>query len=202
MVTLILARHGETVWHATNRYAGRTDVALTDRGRDQAESLGRWARDAKLDAIVTSTLSRAVLTAAPAVAATGLTPTRFDALVEVDFGDGEGLTRTEMAEAFPAALADFLATPARSPLPGAESGLAAIARARVALEEIAATYPDGRVLIVMHSTLLRLLLCDLLGIEPDRYRTTIPEVVNCALTTVRIGRDGGAQFLSLNVPPE
>ena len=35
--TLLLARHGQTVWHAENRYAGISDVALTDTGVAQAE---------------------------------------------------------------------------------------------------------------------------------------------------------------------
>ena len=38
---IVLVRHGETAWHAENRYAGRSDVALTPRGREQAERLGR-----------------------------------------------------------------------------------------------------------------------------------------------------------------
>ncbi|MFD0853182.1 phosphoglycerate mutase family protein, partial [Actinomadura adrarensis] len=41
--TLYLVRHGQTEWHAENRYAGISDVALTETGRDQAERLGRWA---------------------------------------------------------------------------------------------------------------------------------------------------------------
>lgn len=52
--TLLLARHGQTVWHAENRYAGVSDVALTDTGRAQAEALGHWAADHPVDAIWTS----------------------------------------------------------------------------------------------------------------------------------------------------
>ena len=39
--TLLLARHGQTVWHAENRYAGISDVPLTETGHAQAEALGR-----------------------------------------------------------------------------------------------------------------------------------------------------------------
>jgi broad specificity phosphatase PhoE len=59
MTDVLLVRHGETVWHAENRYAGTTDVALTDHGREQARALGGWARDAGLSALWCSPLSRA-----------------------------------------------------------------------------------------------------------------------------------------------
>ena len=51
--TLLLARHGQTVWHAENRYAGVSDIGLTDTGRAQAEALGRWAAAHPVDAIWT-----------------------------------------------------------------------------------------------------------------------------------------------------
>ena len=73
---LVLVRHGETVWHQENRYAGTTDVALTDRGWEQARQLADWARTAGLAGIWASTLSRVASTpptppnASPAACAT------------------------------------------------------------------------------------------------------------------------------------
>ena len=63
MTDLVLVRHGETVWHAENRYAGVSDVALTPRGEEQAARLARWARTAGLVAVWSSPLSRARRTA-------------------------------------------------------------------------------------------------------------------------------------------
>jgi broad specificity phosphatase PhoE len=99
---LVLVRHGETVWHHDNRYAGRSDVALTDRGRDQAEQLARWAGGTRIDAVHTSPLQRARDTAEPAGRALGVAVAVDERLVEVDFGRGDGLTRDEMRERFPA----------------------------------------------------------------------------------------------------
>ena len=199
MTVLHLVRHGETVWHAENRYAGVSDVALTLRGVEQAESLGRWAATAGLDAVYASTLSRAIETARPAASATGL-QLRTDAdLREVDFGLGEGLTRAEMAKRFPDELAAFLSRPAESPLPNGERGTAAIERSRSALDRIVAACPDGRVLVVMHSTLVRLIICSLAGIDPNAYRRLFPQIGNCALNTVRVN-DDGTSILGVNVP--
>ncbi|MFI0167589.1 histidine phosphatase family protein [Streptomyces sp. NPDC017095] len=199
MTDFVLVRHGETVWHAENRYAGRTDVPLTAHGRRQAAELGAWAAGQHLDAVLCSPLSRARLTAAPAATALGL-PLRVDErLYEVDFGHGDGLTRAEMAEAFPEALAAFLADPVAHHLPGGEDPAAAAGRATGCLQETARALPDGRVLVVAHSTLLRLALCALLGIPLARYRRVFPVLGNGALTELRL-RDGQAALLRLNVP--
>ena len=69
MTNRILVRHGETIWHTENRYAGRSDVGLTPRGYEQAN----WARTAELDAVWVSLLSRAQETTALTARVTGLT---------------------------------------------------------------------------------------------------------------------------------
>lgn len=186
MSTLILARHGETLWHAENRYAGSTDVGLTERGRAQSVTLGRWAAGQPLAAVYSSDLSRAVLTATPAADALALPLHLEPRLREVDFGRGEGLTTAEMREAFPRDVDEFQLRPGQSPLPGGESGIAAVDRAWPSLEEIAARH-DGAVLVVMHSTLMRLVLCRVLGMSLDHYRSAFPAVRNVALTTITLG---------------
>lgn len=115
---LYLVRHGETTWHAENRYAGSTDVALTEVGTAQAERLARWAETHPIDAVYASGLSRAVITATPSATALGLVISVDPALREVDFGKGEGLTSTEMLASFPDAAARFRDSPATFPLPG------------------------------------------------------------------------------------
>jgi len=209
MTTFFLARHGETVWHAEHRYAGNSDVALTRHGLGQAAALGAWAVDAHLDAIVSSPLSRARRSAAPAVETTGLDLRLDDRLVEIDFGDAEGLTPDEIAERFPAEWAEFSRAPASSPLPRGESGRDGIARALPVFDELVAEFPDGRVLIVGHATLIRLLFCELAGMDPDGYRDLLPVLGNCHLTTIVYpwATESRAEFhprirlLGFDVPP-
>ncbi|GAA4903045.1 putative phosphoglycerate mutase [Actinomycetospora succinea] len=197
---LVLARHGETRWHAENRYAGRSDVELAPGGHRQAAALARWAAGAGLDAVISSPLQRAVHTATPAAEAAGL-PLRTDPrLVEVDFGAGDGHTREEMTALFPEALDAFLAKPASSPLPGGETGPDAVERVLPVITEALAAHPDGRVLVVAHQTLLRLLLCHLLGIPLDHYRAVLPRLEGAARTVVRPAAHGPAALVALNVP--
>ncbi|MFI5678073.1 histidine phosphatase family protein [Streptomyces cellulosae] len=198
--TLLLARHGQTIWHAENRYAGISDVALTDTGRAQADALGRWAAAHPVDAIWTSPLSRAIATADPACRALGLTPHREPALRECDFGVLEGRTLAEFAAEDPAAADAFVADPVAHPFPGAEDPLAAAARGADALRRIAAAHPGERVLVVAHNSLLRLVLCSLLSIPAREYRRVFPRLRNAAISELRMNSDGFAALLSLNVP--
>ncbi|GAB3550716.1 phosphoserine phosphatase 1 [Arthrobacter tumbae] len=199
MTTFILTRHGETVWHSENRYAGRSDVALTKRGADQGNGLARWAQSADLTGIWASTLSRAKYTAAKTADATGLPLNTDVRLCELDFGKGEGLTAAEMQEQFPQELAAFHRDPVAHHLPGGEHPETAILRITSALSDIQRAHQDGRILVVAHSTAIRLVLCSYLGIDPSRYRRTFPILNNCSLTEVRIS-NGNAALHSYNVP--
>lgn len=199
MTELVLVRHGETVWHAENRYAGSSDVPLTTRGRRQAAHLAEWAKQARLDAVWVSPLARARDTAAPVADALGV-PSRVDErLAELDFGEGEGLTLAEMTRRFPDARQAFERDPVTHHLPGGEDPHAAVDRAVGCLAEILHEYPDGRVLVVGHSTLHRLLLCHLLGVPLRRYRELFPVVRSCGVTTVRWNGTGQAALLECNV---
>ncbi|MGS2615486.1 histidine phosphatase family protein [Micromonospora sp. LZ34] len=199
MTTLVLVRHGETVWHADNRYAGVSDISLTARGHDQAAQLAAWAATAGLSAVWTSTLSRAQLTAAPCAEAAGTPLWADERLRELDFGDGEGLTRAEMREQFPEALDAFHADPVADHLPGGEDPAHAAQRFTACLCDIAAEHPDGRVLVVAHTTAIRLALCQLLRVPLREYRRLFPFVRNCALTEIRLDGDRVA-VLEFNAP--
>jgi probable phosphoglycerate mutase len=200
--TLLLVRHGQTVWHAENRYAGISDIDLTDTGRAQAEALGRWAAAHPVDAIWSSPLSRAVATAEPACQALGLTPQSEPHLRECDFGVLEGRTLAEFEAEDPEWAAAYRADPVEHSFPGAEDPLAAAARGVRALRDVAAAHPGERVLVVAHNTLLRLVLCTLLSIPVSEYRRVFPRLRNAAISELRMNPDGFAALLSLNVPCE
>ena len=201
MTYLVLVRHGETVWHAENRYAGCSDIALTPRGLEQAAQLTAWARTARLDGVWASTLSRAQITAKASADISG-TPLHIDArLRELDFGAAEGLTTAEMTEKFPDALAAFRADPVAHHFPGGEDPVKAADRFVDALHDIADTHPDGRVLVVAHTTAIRLALCQLIGVPLSNYRRLFPFVRNCGLTEIRL-RAGEVAVMEFNTPIE
>ncbi|MDF6042483.1 histidine phosphatase family protein [Streptomyces sp. JH14] len=197
--TLLLARHGETIWHGEDRYAGISDIPLSEEGRRQAEQLARWTVRHRVDAIWTSTVSRAIETAEPACRALGLVPLPEHDLRECDFGAMEGCTLAEFAAEDPAWAEAYRADPVIHAFPGAEDPRTAAARGTAALRRIAYCHPGQRVLVVSHGTVLRLVLCELLSIPLGAYRRALPQLRNAAVSEVQLGEEGGA-LLSLNVP--
>ncbi|MFF0571448.1 histidine phosphatase family protein [Streptomyces sp. NPDC004041] len=197
---LLLVRHGETEWHAENRYAGVTDVALTSRGVAQAQDLRAWAVRSGVDAVSCSPLSRARLTAGPAAAALGLELEVQEGLREVDFGWGEGRTIQEMAGEDPEAVRRFREDADSGAFPGSEPVVRAAARSTASLRDLADRHQGQRVLVVAHNTLLRIALCGLLGLPLGRYRRIFPRLDNGAVTEIEIGGTQTA-LRSLNVPP-
>ncbi|MFF8467304.1 histidine phosphatase family protein [Streptomyces griseus] len=196
---LLLVRHGETEWHAENRYAGVTDVALTPRGVAQAADLGAWAARSRVDAVACSPLGRARLTAAPAAAALGVVADVREGLREVDFGWGEGRTVEEMAEEDPEAVRRFREDAESGAFPGSEPVALAAVRATGSLRDLARRHQRGTVLVVAHNTLLRIALCELLGLPLGRYRRIFPRLDNGAVTEIEI-RGTESALRSLNVP--
>lgn len=201
MTDLVLVRHGETMWHAENRYAGVSEVELSPRGLGQAAQLATWASSARLSSVWSSPLGRALATATPCADLAGLRLQVDARLRELDFGDGEGRTSEEMRERFPGAFAAFDIDPVANHLPGGEDPIAAVARFVACLRDIADVHPEGRVLVVAHTTVIRLALCHLIGAPLGDYRQLFPAIRNCALTEVRMTGRRPA-LLGFNVPVE
>jgi broad specificity phosphatase PhoE len=197
VTNIFLVRHGATVWHAENRYAGSSDVLLAASGYAQAKRLAAWASTAGLGAIWCSPLSRARETAAPAAHAAGLELCVDERLREIDFGQIEGKTMAEAEQFFPDEIRQFKADPASHPMPGGEDPHQVARRAVSALRDIAFAHPRGRVLAVAHNTLIRLALCSLFSIPLGCYRTVFPTVRNGALTEIGL-EDENAALLQYN----
>lgn len=200
MTRIVLVRHGETVWHSENRYAGQTDIALTETGRAQAAQLAMWAKEQKFDAVWSSPLSRARETAQPSADALSVPLQVEERLTELDFGAAEGLTASEMRQRFPDERRAFECDPGANPLPGGESPSAAAMRGEEGLRAIASRSPEGRVLVVAHSTLLRLILCRLMGVPLSQYRILFPHFDNCAITEISLAPTGITSLLVFNAP--
>ncbi|UIJ34917.1 histidine phosphatase family protein [Allobranchiibius sp. GilTou73] len=202
-VSLWLARHGETVWHAENRYAGGdSDIDLTSAGHEQASDLGRWSLRHGIEVVVSSPVRRAQETAQPSASAIGADLVVCPGLKEVAFGVAEGRTAAEIESSDAAVMAAFRDDPVANPFPGAESAADAAARGAGTLREIAAEHAGRKVLVVAHNTLLRLALCELLGIPPAQYRRVFPRLDNTAVAEVVVPLHGHglAALRSLNVP--
>jgi probable phosphoglycerate mutase len=172
---IFLIRHGATTLTAEDRFAGSTDVPLSDEGRDQVRRLAARLSREKIAAVYASPLGRTAETAALLAEPHGLEVRKCDGLREISHGHWEQLTRREVDERFPAESAAWEADPYTYAPPGGESGLGVTARALPALLEIVRTHPGAQVIVTSHKATIRLLLSSLLGFDPRRYRDNLDQ---------------------------
>jgi len=104
-LTLVLLRHGESVWNLENIFTGWTDVPLSDRGREEAVAAGSMMRDESVtfEVVHTSLLSRAIMTADLALDEMGLgwvPVARHWRLNERHYGALQGLNKKVTAQKY------------------------------------------------------------------------------------------------------
>jgi broad specificity phosphatase PhoE len=144
--TVTLVRHAETAWSLSGRHTGRTDVPLTEGGREKARLLAHKLRGRSFDRVLTSPLSRAAETARLA----GFPNAEPDRdLMEWDYGDDEGLTTPQIR----GQRAGWLLW--HDGAAGGETADDVGARVDRVIERITAS--DGDVLIFAHGHVLRVL---------------------------------------------
>lgn len=176
---VLLIRHGATVLSAEDRFAGATDVELSDEGRSQARSLGERLADADLAAIYASPMRRTIETSTLVAGSHPLAIETRPGLREINHGRWEQLTRQEVERRFPEEYANWEADPFTFAPEGGESGLAVMARALPVLREIVVAHAGKTVAVVSHKATIRLVLCSLLGIDARGYRDRLDQSPAC-----------------------
>jgi ribonuclease H / adenosylcobalamin/alpha-ribazole phosphatase len=193
-VTLLL-RHGQTPMSVQKRYAGRSDVPLTDAGVAQAAAAAKRLASAGIAAIVASPLQRTVQTAEQVAAVTGLPVVTEDGFRETDFGAWEGLTFAEVRERWPSEMTAWLAGPEVAP-PGGESFAEVSERVTAALHRVLAGRTGQRILVVSHVTPIKTLVAAALLAPPAAlYRMHLDVAALCEIDWYA---DGPAVLRSFN----
>ena len=184
MRRLILIRHGESTWNQERRIQGNSDPGLSDRGRAQAALLADRLKGRPFAGLHTSTLRRALETAAVLGDALGLDPQPADGLREINLGTWEGRTAAEIRTDWGDTYDRWLDRPldATAP-PGGEALRSFQQRAVGALEQIRTAHLDGDLLVVTHGGVIKAYLCHILDIDLNRLfrikadNTALTEIV-------------------------
>lgn len=158
MTKIIFVRHGQTEWNVLGRYQGQTDIALSPLGIEQAEKLAAHFPVDKVEAVYSSDLVRAMMTACCVADRFGLTVEARPELRELNFGDWEGLTYDEIVAKWPDALNNFFQHPDVLEIPHGESFPKLRERALDAVEKIVACHPEQTVAVFAHGAILRTIL--------------------------------------------
>lgn len=172
---VFMVRHGATVLSAEDRFAGVTDVELSEEGREQARRLAERLSGEKIAAVYASPLGRTIETARILAAPQNLQVQTCDGFREISHGHWEGMRRREVEEKFPEEMAEWEKDPYTFAPEGGESGLAVTARALPALIHLVREHPGENILIVSHKATIRLLLSSLLGFDSRRYRDNLDQ---------------------------
>jgi broad specificity phosphatase PhoE len=172
---VFLVRHGDTVLSAEDRFAGETDVELSEKGREEARRLAQRLQGEKIVAVYASPLGRTVETARIIAKPHNLQVQTCDGFREISHGHWEGMKRHEVEEKFPEEMAEWEKDPYTFAPAGGESGLAVTARALPALIDLVRKHPGENILVVSHKATIRLLLSSLLGFDPRRYRDNLDQ---------------------------
>jgi len=197
MITICLLRHGETAYNADgNKYCGRTDIPLTEKGISQAERMNTLLQDFTFDQILCSPLQRAKTTAEIASG----TPEKVqvdERLIEVDFGQWEGKRSDDFIAEDPNSWYNWLSDPERFEAGRTgENAKQVIARLDSFYNELLDKYDGQTILVVGHNGVNRLFMAQQLGMPLKNYRKIVQE--NSALTLITLDKHKGFNLLKLN----
>jgi broad specificity phosphatase PhoE len=157
---LVLVRHGETEWTLAGKHTGRTDIPLTDRGREQARTVGAVLRGRRFALVLTSPLARAAETCR--LAGFGETAVPREELMEWDYGAYEGRTTVEIRKERSGW------SLWRDGVPEGETAAEVATRVDRVIADVRPA--EGDVLVFAHGHVLRVFAARWLGLEPDAGR--------------------------------
>jgi probable phosphoglycerate mutase len=170
MTKIILMRHGQTEWNRVERFRGHADVPLNETGLAQAEATGqRVASEWQPTAIYSSPLSRAVRTAEAIARHFSLDVLPYPGLIDIDYGEWQGLTPDEARQRWPAEIDAWYNAPETARIPGGESLQELRQRAMNTVNELAASHPGQTIVLVGHTVINRIILLGVLGLGNERF---------------------------------
>lgn len=160
---LWLIRHGETEWSLSRKHTGRTDIGLTERGRERAVELREYLAGKKFAAVLTSPLKRARETCE--IAGFGDVTTVDEGLREWDYGVHEGRTTEEIRAETPGW------SVWANEIPEGETLEQVGKRADGVIDRALSAAGDGeRVALFAHAHILRVLAARWVGLEAREGR--------------------------------
>lgn len=186
---IVLIRHGQTIWNRENRFRGQLDPELDEVGVRQAETTARYvAARWPVAAVYCSPLSRAHRTAQAVAQAQGLIAQPFEGLLDIHFGEMQGLGPREAYERNPDLLKEWMESPHTVSFPGGESLSDVQRRVSTGVVELVARHTGQTLALVSHTVVNRVLACAVMGWS-NAYFWRL-EQDTCAVNIIDVKEDG------------
>lgn len=180
--TVYIIRHGQTSGNKENKYIGNVDIGITELGERQAEMTAKHLYGSvKFDAVYSSDLIRAYLTALPTATMQGLSVQKERGLRELYGGEWENLTFPEIIERFPQGYKTWKTDYSIVHPDGGESVSEMAERVYGTVKKIVKENAGKTVAIFTHGGPIRTLVCKLSG-KPLSEINDIPWATNTSIT--------------------
>lgn len=170
MSIIYIVRHGQSLGNLKGGFAGHTDYPLSELGHKQARMTADYLREKRIEAVLSSTLTRAKQTAEPIAADRGLAVIPSEAFMEMNFGDWEGKPLDEVEKEYNGAVTEWKTAMYKTICPNGESTMDCYRRAIRALEDAAKRYDGKDICIVSHGALIKCMLCHLKGLPIEQLQ--------------------------------
>jgi broad specificity phosphatase PhoE len=181
MTTLFLVRHGRTGWNKEQIFRGHKDIPLDEVGRQEALLVGERLKGEGIKAVFSSPLSRARETAQAVARSHNVEVQVVEGLIDLHFGEWEGMSLEEVKERYPDLYAQWQGTPQKVIFPGGEGLDSVRSRAMEAVKDIINCHPQEAVALVSHRVVLKVLICALLGLDNSHFWNIAQDTtaINC-----------------------
>lgn len=169
MSRVYLVRHGQTAWNVGEIFRGRADVPLDETGKGEVHLAGETLKDETLHAVYSSPLSRSMETADNIAKFHDISVTPLDAIIDISYGEWEGLGNQEVQQKYPELHALWLSEPHKVLFPGGESLDEVRSRTMAALEDLLVKQQDENFVLVAHRVPNKVICCALLGLDNSHF---------------------------------
>jgi broad specificity phosphatase PhoE len=188
MTSVYLVRHGQTAWNREEIFRGRADIPLDETGLKQAELVGQYFKGMEIQAIYSSSLSRAWQTAQKVAQFHDLKVQPLQGIIDMSFGNWEGRPHQEIRESDKETYRQWVETPHLVRLPGGESLDDVRVRAMAALEEVIRKNPGKTLALVSHRVICKVLICAILGLDNSHFWQITQDTTAINLIQYRKGK--------------
>ena len=169
MTKLYLVRHGQTAWNVGEIFRGRADIPLDETGRREAGLAGEALREATIHAVYSSPLSRSFETAQLIAKFHNLTVEPIEAIIDISYGDWEGLSNERVRESYPELHKLWHEQPHKVCFPRGESLDEVRARTMTAVSRLVVKHEDRTIVLVAHRVPNKVICCALIGLDNSHF---------------------------------
>ncbi|NIQ89888.1 MAG: histidine phosphatase family protein [Deltaproteobacteria bacterium] len=188
MSRVYLVRHGQTAWNVGEIFRGRADIPLDETGKREVHLAGETLRDETLHAVYSSPLSRSMETAENIAKFHDISVTPLDAIVDISYGEWEGLGNQEVQQKYPELHALWLSEPHKVLFPGGESLDEVRSRTMAALDDLLVKHQEENFALVAHRVPNKVICCALLGLDNSHFWRIQQDTASTNLFVYRNGQ--------------